>query len=400
MRNVPSDKKSTGGSLPNPNLHIIDRRITFQDHTGNAAIKTPVAPPFSFQVYVTNGLSASTGLPQSLLHALIDPLGEPVHYRLDVFFLPQGTLEECMAHYRAEKQARAGNWPMHTFPSYPKPQDPHVNFLVVVQERDWTATEEDFWGSAEAYVERNPDDPLVNGPVHWIGKMRVRFREGESMVPRTLEDVGMDLYNVVTQKYWTRSLREEYDEWNSISNTIVPTLPSLVSAARKYRATVSHRAKPDKICGNSHDEETIIRACKDANIHTFLTSLPEGYETQAGTRGLSLSGGQRQRLAIARALVRNPSILLLDEATSALDSHSEAVVQQALATAAKGRTTIAVAHRLATVKDADCIFVIDGGRVVEFGKHKELLVRRGGIGGCVRRRGWKWSLPRVSTLRV
>ncbi|EON63522.1 hypothetical protein W97_02750 [Coniosporium apollinis CBS 100218] len=229
MRNVPSDQKTTGGSLPNPNLHIIDHQVTFQDHIGNTAIsawygqcrrgETPVAPPFSFQVYVTNGLSASTDLPRSLLHTLVDPLREPVHYRLDVFFLPQGTSrEECMAHYRAEKQARAGNWPMHTFPSYSKPQDPHVNFLIMVQERDWVATEEDSVGVCwfdlpDIYVERSPDDPLVNGPVHWIKKMRVRFREGESMVPKTLEDVGMDLYNVVTQKYWTRPLREEYDEW-------------------------------------------------------------------------------------------------------------------------------------------------------------------------------------------
>jgi ATP-binding cassette, subfamily B (MDR/TAP), member 1 len=124
-------------------------------------------------------------------------------------------------------------------------------------------------------------------------------------------------------------------------------------------------------------EEVLIQACRDANIHDFITSLPEGYDTDAGSRGLALSGGQRQRIAIARALVRNPTILLLDEATSALDTQSEKVVQQALETAARGRTTVAVAHRLSTVRGTDCIFVLDAGKVVEQGTHAELVRRRG-----------------------
>ncbi len=124
-------------------------------------------------------------------------------------------------------------------------------------------------------------------------------------------------------------------------------------------------------------EETLISACRSANIHDFILSLPEGYNTDAGSRGLALSGGQRQRIAIARALVRDPSILLLDEATSALDTQSEEVVQTALETAGKGRTVVAVAHRLSTVRGADCIFVLDAGRVVEAGSHTELVKRRG-----------------------
>jgi subfamily B ATP-binding cassette protein MsbA len=126
------------------------------------------------------------------------------------------------------------------------------------------------------------------------------------------------------------------------------------------------------------DQEAIEDVAKQALAHDFILGLPQGYDTRIGEAGFALSGGQRQRLAIARALLKDPPILILDEATSALDSESEYLVQQALFNLVKGRTTLIIAHRLATILNAQKIVVIDGGRVAESGSHQELL-ERGGI---------------------
>ena len=139
-----------------------------------------------------------------------------------------------------------------------------------------------------------------------------------------------------------------------------------------FHATVRENlrfAKPD-----ATDEE-VEDAARAAQIHTLIASLPEGYETKVGERGYRFSGGEKQRMAIARAILRNPPILVLDEATSALDTQTERAVQAALDNLVEGRTTIAIAHRLSTVRDADQIVVLDGGRVVETGTHDELLAR-------------------------
>ena len=124
-------------------------------------------------------------------------------------------------------------------------------------------------------------------------------------------------------------------------------------------------------------DDEIVAACKVANAHNFISESPEGYNTNIGDRGAKLSGGQRQRLSIARAVLKNPEFLILDEATSALDTESEKLVQDALTNLLKGRTSIVIAHRLSTIMNADRIFVIDDGRIVEEGKHDELLAKGG-----------------------
>jgi ATP-binding cassette subfamily B protein len=124
-------------------------------------------------------------------------------------------------------------------------------------------------------------------------------------------------------------------------------------------------------------DEEIEAAARTARIHDLISSLPAGYDTIVGERGYRFSGGEKQRMAIARTVLRNPPVLVLDEATSSLDTQTEHAVQEALDELAEGRTTITIAHRLSTVRDADQIVVLDHGSIVERGVHDELMERAG-----------------------
>lgn len=124
-------------------------------------------------------------------------------------------------------------------------------------------------------------------------------------------------------------------------------------------------------------DEEITEAAKKANIHEYISSLPKGYDTCVGERGVKLSGGQKQRISIARAFLKNPAVLILDEATSALDNVTEMAIQESLFKLSEGRTTLVVAHRLSTVKNADEIMVITANGVAERGTHDELIALGG-----------------------
>ena len=144
-------------------------------------------------------------------------------------------------------------------------------------------------------------------------------------------------------------------------------------------SSLFHRSVYENIAYGKPDatKEEVLRAAKLANADEFIRGLPDGYETMVGERGIKLSGGQRQRIAIARAILKDAPILVLDEATSALDSESEALIQDALSNLMRGRTSIVVAHRLSTIAGLDKIVVLNNGKIIEQGSHKELLERDG-----------------------
>ena len=126
-------------------------------------------------------------------------------------------------------------------------------------------------------------------------------------------------------------------------------------------------------------EEELIAAAQTSNSLDFIQSFADGFNTIVGERGIKLSGGQRQRIAIARAVLRNPDVLILDEATSSLDAESEKVVQEALERLIEGRTAIIIAHRLATIRNVDCIYVLEERKIVEKGTHEELIRKEDGL---------------------
>ncbi|KAF8990216.1 P-loop containing nucleoside triphosphate hydrolase protein [Cyathus striatus] len=172
--------------------------------------------------------------------------------------------------------------------------------------------------------------------------------------------------------------------WLRSSIGLVSQEPALFGTTIKGNVAHGLIGTPLEHVGEEEKMRLIKEACVKANADSFIRKLPEGYETLVGERGFLVSGGQKQRIAIARAIVSDPRILLLDEATSALDSQSEGVVQDALDKASAGRTTITIAHRLSTVKNADDIYVMGDGQILEHGTHTELLRAEGAYARLVR----------------
>jgi ATP-binding cassette subfamily B protein len=251
------------------------------------------------------------------------------------------------------------------------------------------------------------DDPVELRPKELLGEVRletVSFRYGGDDAPWTLRDINLDVpagtrtaivgetgSGKTTLGYLVARLYEPQQGRVTIDGVDVrdASLASLaatvgVVSQETYLFHASVRENLRFACPDATDSE-IESAARTAHIHDLIASLPEGYDTVVGERGYRFSGGEKQRMAIARTILRNPPVLVLDEATSSLDTQTEAAVQAELERLSQGRTTLTIAHRLSTVRDAEQIVVVDHGRIVERGTHEELLARGGMYSALVAR---------------
>ena len=221
-----------------------------------------------------------------------------------------------------------------------------------------------------------PDVPIIKG-------INITFTAGETAALVGASGSGKSTIISLIERFYDPlngsvkldgvDIRDLNIKWLRSQIGLVSQEPTLF--ATSIRTNVAHGLinTPYEDLSEEDKFKLIKEACIKANADSFISKLPNGYDTPVGERGFLLSGGQKQRVAIARAIVCDPRILLLDEATSALDTQSEGIVQDALDKAAAGRTTITIAHRLSTIKDADCIYVMGEGLVLEKGTHAELL---------------------------
>ncbi|KAI0180316.1 P-loop containing nucleoside triphosphate hydrolase protein [Hypoxylon sp. FL1284] len=218
-----------------------------------------------------------------------------------------------------------------------------------------------------------PEQPVLRG-------LNLTVRPGQYIALVGASGCGKSTTIALLERFYDPLVGGVFVDGKEISSLNVNQYRSFIALVSQEPTLYQGTIKENILLGSSQEKVTdkaVEFACREANIYDFIMSLPDGFNTVVGSKGALLSGGQKQRIAIARALIRDPKILLLDEATSALDSESEHVVQAALDKAAKGRTTIAVAHRLSTIQKADIIYVFDQGRVVEEGTHSELMRKNG-----------------------
>jgi ATP-binding cassette subfamily B (MDR/TAP) protein 1 len=218
-----------------------------------------------------------------------------------------------------------------------------------------------------------PEQPVLRG-------LNLTVKPGQYIALVGASGCGKSTTIALLERFYDPLAGGIYVDGKEISSLNINEYRSFIALVSQEPTLYQGTIRENVLLGADRDDvpdSEIEFACHEANIYDFVMSLPDGFNTIVGSKGSMLSGGQKQRIAIARALLRDPKILLLDEATSALDSESEHVVQAALDKAAKGRTTIAVAHRLSTIQKADIIYVFDQGVIVESGDHNELMKRKG-----------------------
>lgn len=213
-----------------------------------------------------------------------------------------------------------------------------------------------------------------------LKSFQLSVKKGQSVALVGPSGCGKSTCIALLQRFYDLTSGELTLEQHDIQALNVPWVRSKLSIVSQEPVLFNRSIAQNIAYGDNSREvpiEEVIAAARKANIHQFITNLPQGYETPVGMKGTQLSGGQKQRIAIARALIRNPPVLLLDEATSALDTESERSVLSALDSAQEGRTSITIAHRLSTIKNCNIIFVVKDGQVIEAGDHEDLLKMRG-----------------------
>ncbi|XP_049693223.2 multidrug resistance protein homolog 49 [Helicoverpa armigera] len=240
--------------------------------------------------------------------------------------------------------------------------------------KDWTATGNFSVRDVEFSYPTRPHQRILKG-------IDLKVEAGKTVALVGSSGCGKSTVLQLIQRFYDPdSGNIELDSRDIRSSLTLPRLRRQLGVVQQEPVLFDRTLAENIAYGDNHRKVTmheIVAAAKAANIHSFIVSLPKGYETNLGSGGAQLSGGQKQRVCIARALIRSPRLLLLDEATSALDANSERAVSEALEKAAKGRTCITIAHRLSTIKDADLICVLDKGKIVERGSHSELISQRG-----------------------
>jgi len=212
-----------------------------------------------------------------------------------------------------------------------------------------------------------------------LKKLNIEVQKGETIALVGMSGGGKSSFVSLIPRFFDVTEGEILLDGKDIRSFKVRSLRDKIGMVAQDNILFSESVKSNILLGRpGASDEDVIQAAKAANAHDFIMSLPEGYDTKVGERGVKLSGGQKQRVAIARVFLKNPPILILDEATSALDLESEHLIQEAIEKLAKDRTTFVVAHRLSTITHADRIVLIEHGEIVEDGSHDELMAKQGG----------------------